>query len=243
MTDQLASMPDDWERALAVVAHPDDLEYGAAAAIAAWTATGRTVAYVMLSRGERGIDGLRPEEAAAIRELEQRASAAAVGVDSVEFLDHPDGLIEYGVALRRDIALRIRQHRPELLVTLNHHPMWTGGGWNSPDHRNTGTALLDAAGDAGNRWLFGADESDGPGPWGGVRYAAIASSPFPTHAVDVTATVKQGIASLEAHRAYLDGLGPDHPMRDARAFVERKVAAGARRFGGVPAISFELVEL
>ncbi|HEV2768097.1 MAG TPA: PIG-L family deacetylase, partial [Acidimicrobiales bacterium] len=100
--DDLVPLPDDWERALALVAHPDDLEYGTASAVARWTSEGRHVAYVMATRGEAGLGDVPPEEAAPLREQEQRNSAAVVGVDEIEFLDHPDGVVEYGLALRRD---------------------------------------------------------------------------------------------------------------------------------------------
>src|SRR5436190_1321946 len=80
---RLSPMPGKWQRALAIVAHPDDLEYGAAAAIAEWTAAGREITYVLVTRGEAGIDGLPPDECAAIREAEQRAGAAHVGVHTV----------------------------------------------------------------------------------------------------------------------------------------------------------------
>jgi len=59
----LAEMPTDWANALAVVAHPDDMEYGGAAAVARWTDEGRSVAYLLATRGEAGIDGMAPEEA------------------------------------------------------------------------------------------------------------------------------------------------------------------------------------
>lgn len=154
MTEQLEPMPDDWQRALAVVAHPDDLEYGCAAAVAGWTDGGREVAYLLASRGEAGIDTMEPAECAPLREREQRASAAVVGVSTVEFLDHKDGVIEYGTGLRRDIAAAIRRHRPELVITLNHRDTWGGTSWNTPDHRAVGRATLDAAADAGNRWIF-----------------------------------------------------------------------------------------
>src|SRR5687767_2858877 len=104
------------ERVLAVVAHPDDLEYGAAALVARWTAAGAEVVYLLASRGEAGIDGLPPEESSRVRTEEQIASARVVGVSTVEFLDHPDGTIEYGLALRRDLALAIRRHRPTTLL-------------------------------------------------------------------------------------------------------------------------------
>src|SRR3954467_15112901 len=110
-------LPDDWERALVVAAHPDDIEYGCAAAVAVWTAAGKEVHYLLATRGEAGIAGLPPAEAAPLREEEERRSAAVVGVSEVEFLDHRDGVLEFGPALRRDLAAAIRRHRPELLVT------------------------------------------------------------------------------------------------------------------------------
>src|SRR5690606_23213060 len=167
VTEQLAPMPEDWQRALAVVAHPDALEYGAAAAIAAWTDAGKEVAYLLATRGEAGIDGISPAEAAPLREREQIASAAVVGVTTVEFLDHRDGVIEYGPALRRDIAAAIRRHRPELVVTLNHRDTFGDTFWNTPDHKAVGRATLDAAADAGNRWIFPELVEQGLQPWGG----------------------------------------------------------------------------
>lgn len=109
---------------LAIVAHPDDLEYGAAAAVAKWTSAGSRVSYLLVTRGEAGIDGMAPAQAAPVREREQRASAAVVGVSSVEFLDHPDGTVEYGLALREDLALAIRRHRPDTLLLFNHRDNW-----------------------------------------------------------------------------------------------------------------------
>src|SRR5690349_20265901 len=97
-------LPEDWDRAVAVVAHPDDLEYGLASAVARWTAQGKEISYVLATRGEAGIDGLPPDQVGPLREDEERRSAAVVGVSSVEFLGHADGLVEYGVPLRRDLA-------------------------------------------------------------------------------------------------------------------------------------------
>lgn len=237
--DQLEPMPHDWTRALAVAAHPDDLEYGAAAAIAAWTAAGKDVRYLLVTRGEAGIDTIPPAECGPLREAEQRAAAAEVGVSEVEFLDHPDGVIEYGLALRRDLAAAIRRHRPELVIAGNLHDTWPGGGWNSPDHRHVGRATLDAVGDAGNRWIFPELAEQGLAPWSGVRYVAIGSSPQATHAVDVTGSLDRAVASLEAHRAYLAALG-DHPMASAREFLEWMADLVAPSFGDRRAAAFEL---
>src|SRR3954463_11471865 len=110
-------MPDDWQRALVVAAHPDDIEYGIAAAVSAWTAAGKEVHYLLATRGEAGMAGVPPKEAGPWREEEERRSAAVVGVTEVEFLDHSDGTLVAGPELRRDIAAAIRRHRPELVVT------------------------------------------------------------------------------------------------------------------------------
>lgn len=236
----LRPMPEDWQRALAVVAHPDDVEYGTAAAVAAWTAAGRRVAYLLVTRGEAGIDTLTPAEAGPVREREQRTSAALVGVDQVDFLDHPDGVIEATIALRRDLARVIRGHRPELVITLNHHDTWGPGSWNSADHRAVGRSVLDAVADAGNRWIFPELLDEGLQPWSGVRWVAVAGSPQPTHAVDVTDTLKRGIASLAEHRTYLAALDDRPPEEQARGFYSSVAAAGAARFGGRPAVTFEL---
>lgn len=238
----LGAMPEDWQRALAIVAHPDDLEYGASAAVAEWTEQGKEIAYLLVTRGEAGIDGIAPAECASLREGEQRASAAAVGVDAVEFLDHRDGVIEYGPALRRDLAAVIRRYRPELVLTMNHREHFGDrGALNSPDHRAVGQAAIDAAGDAGNRWIFTEQLAEGGlEPWGGVRWVAVAASPEATHAQAVgEESLTRAVRSLVSHRAYLEGLGAD-PEEYATELVRGSAGAAADDFGGRPCVPFEL---
>src|SRR5436190_19893754 len=98
--EELPPLPDDWTRALCVAAHPDDLEYGAAAAVAVWTAAGREVAYLLVTRGEAGIADLAPEQAGPLREEAERHSAAVVGVHDGRLLDHRDGAVTEGLDLR-----------------------------------------------------------------------------------------------------------------------------------------------
>lgn len=240
---QLAPMPQQWRRALAIVAHPDDMEYGAAGAVAEWTAAGRKVSYLLVTRGEAGIDHLAPEESRRVREAEQRASAAVVGVDRVEFLDHPDGVVQEGVALRRDLAAAVRRHRPELLLTLTGRDTWGQGWWNTPDHRAVGRAVLDAAGDAGNRWIFPEQLTGDEAlePWDGVRWVAAAGSHRPTHAVEISErSLERAIASLAEHRAYVTGLGHDDPAQYARRLLTDTVARVAERHGLRRAVTFEV---
>ena len=234
--DDFAAFPDDWERALVAVAHPDDMEYGGAAAVAAWTDAGKHVAYLLATRGEAGIDGLGPAEAAVVREAEQRDSAAVVGVDVVEFLDHPDGTIEYGLPLRHDLAAAIRRHRPDVVLTVNHRETYGGQYLNMADHKAVGQATIDAIRDAANRWVFTDLRDGGLEPWSGVRHLGIVGSPHPTHAVDVTDAFDRGVESLRRHAAYLAGLGSDDPEPFLRSMAE----GAAARFGGRLAVSFEL---
>ena len=239
-SDVLSPLPEDWERAVAVVAHPDDIEYGVASAVARWTAQGKSVVYVLVTSGEAGIDSMSPERAKPLREQEERTGAAVVGVDRVEFLGYPDGTIEYGLDLRNDIARAIRSHRPEALITLNHHATWGGRSFNMADHRAVGLAVLDAARDAANRWVFVDQIEQGYEPWNGVRMVCIGASPYPTHAVDVSGYLDKGVESLQAHRAYIEGLGGAF---DARAFLESSAAATGRRLGCEHAVGFEVVDL
>jgi len=215
----LLPLPDDWSRALAIAAHPDDLEYGVAAAVAAWTDAGKEVAYLLVTRGEAGIDGLDPVEAAPVREEEERRSAAVVGVHDVRFLGHRDGVVVDGPELRRDLAREIRRFRPDLVVTLNHHDTFGPGVWNSADHRAVGRAAIDAVGDAGNRWIFTELTDEGLAPWGAVRRVAVAASSRPTHVVEVGAYRERAVASLAEHRAYLSALDARPVEEQARDVV------------------------
>ena len=237
--DDLLEMPTDWSTCLAVVPHPDDMEYGASAAVAAWTDAGKTVGYLLVTRGEAGIDDLDPVEAAPLRAAEQRAACDAVGVETLEFLDFPDGTLESGLPLRRSIAAAIRRHHPELIVTVNHRETYPGGGLNMSDHRVTGQAVLDAVRDAANRWVFTDLVDDDLQPWGGVRWVAMSGSPQSTHAVDITDSFDRGVASLAAHRRYLASLGAG-PMSDAASFLRTVATQTGERFGGRLATSFEL---
>ena len=231
----LPSLPEDWERALCIAAHPDDLEYGTAAAVARWTSQGKQVTYLLATRGEAGIDGMDPAECGPLREEEERAGAREVGVDVVEFLDHRDGVVEYGLPLRRDLAAAIRRHRPEVVVGGAFDVRMVGGMTNQADHRAVGLATIDAARDAGNRWVF---PELGLEPWGGVRYVCLGGTPSPTHGVDVTGFVERGIASLAAHKAYMDGLGDG--SFDPAAFLTWAAKAAGPALGTGSAVLFDV---
>jgi LmbE family N-acetylglucosaminyl deacetylase len=236
MDERLPALPEDWERCLAVAAHPDDIEYGTASAVARWTAQGKQVSYLLATRGEAGIDAMHPDEAAPLREEEERAGAREVGVTVVEFLDYLDGVVEYGLDLRRDIVRAIRRHRPEVILSGDFAVRMVGGITNQADHRAVGLAALDAARDAGNRWIFPELADEGLSPWGGVRFVCLAGAGQPTHGVDVTGEpLRRGIASLAAHAEYTKGLG-------AAGFEPGPFLTWAARQGG-PALGVEAAVL
>jgi LmbE family N-acetylglucosaminyl deacetylase len=230
--------PDDWQTALCIAAHPDDLEYGTAGAVAAWTRAGKAVTYLLVTSGEAGIDGLDPAECGPLREAEERAGAAEVGVESVEFLGYPDGVVEYGLPLRRDIARVIRRRRPDLVVAPNPDPRPAWGGFDYADHRAVGAAAVDGIRDAGNRWVFRELLDEGLEPWN-ARYTALAMSPRADHAVDVTDTIEASIASLNAHGRYLAGLGDNAP--DVDGMLREFASMVGRRFGGGLAVAYEIL--
>jgi LmbE family N-acetylglucosaminyl deacetylase len=233
--DRLSVLPDDWSSGLAIVAHPDDLEYGAASAIAKWTDSGKTIHYLLVTRGEAGL-AIPPAEAGMLREAEERASAAVVGVDVVEFLDHADGVVENNLALRRDLSRAIRRHRPDVVIGTNFRDSWGGPSFNMADHRHVGEATLDAIRDAANPWIFPELLEEGHDPWDGVTMACFNASPQATHFVDIEDWLDHGIASLEEHKAYLDHVGTD-----ARQMLTEFAEMAGIRAGVARAVVFEVI--
>jgi LmbE family N-acetylglucosaminyl deacetylase len=228
-------MPEDWDRAVAVVAHPDDLEYGAAAAVARWTGQGKKVSYLLATRGEAGIAGMNPAEVGPLRVAEEERGAAVVGVTDVNFLDHADGIVEYGLPLRRDLAAAFRRLQPEVVITMSFDLTWSEEGpVNHADHRAVGLAVLDACRDAANEWVF----PDAGPQCKTIRDAYVVTTGNPTHFVDVTDTIEAGVASLREHRAYLEGLGgdfdPDEFLRNLAGYsgmaADVEYAVAMRRY-------------
>lgn len=230
---------DGIERALCVVAHPDDVEYGTSAAMAAWIDRGVDVHYLLLTSGEAGMQ--RPtEEVGPLRAKEQQAACDAVGVTSLEILDFPDGMLEYSLSMRKAIARVIRRIRPNAVLTMTWdvEPSW---GLNQADHRAAGLAAADAVRDADNTWVFGELATDeGLEKWG-ADWLLVGGVKEPTHFVDVTGDpLERGIASLEAHAEYLAAL-EDHPA--PRDMLTEISAQSGRDCGVANAITFRAYQV
>ncbi|MGO9296746.1 MAG: PIG-L deacetylase family protein [Streptosporangiaceae bacterium] len=197
-------------RILAITAHPDDIDFGAAGTVAQWTAAGLEEIYCIVTDGDAG--GSDPSvsrpDMAALRRVEQTAAAKQVGVYDLRFLGYPDGRVEPTLELRRDLARVIRQLRPDRVVCPSPERNYARTGASHPDHRAVGSAALDAVyPDARNPFAFPellADE--GLEPWT-VREVWVSASPMPDHYVDITDTFGRKIAALRAHESQISDPG------------------------------------
>jgi LmbE family N-acetylglucosaminyl deacetylase len=206
----MADVLDDAEvaRILAIVAHPDDVDFAAAGTVARWTDAGIAVTYCVVTDGDAGGSDVNfpREEVPALRRAEQIAAAKFVGVHDVRFLGYPDGRVEATLELRRDLARMIRQVRPDRVLCPSPERDYVRMGISHPDHRAVGSAALDAVyPDARNPFAFPELRNDeGLAAWK-VREVWIAGSPAPNHFVDVTATFGRKAAALRAHESQTGG--------------------------------------
>lgn len=216
--------PSPIKRMLCVVAHPDDMEYGASAAVAELTNNGVDVAYLLLTEGEAGIRDMPPQKTAALRYQEQREACQEVGVNELTVLNFPDGLVEAGQPTRKAIAEEIRRYKPDtvMITTWELEVPW---GLNHVDHRNTAMATIDAIRDADNPWLFTELREQGLEPWG-VDRLIVTGVNAPTHAIEVSRpSVEKAVCSLKAHKVYLESL-TDH-WDPAEGIPETLMSGGA----------------
>ncbi len=185
------------------MAHPDDVDFGAAGTVATWTDAGHEVTYCIVTNGDAG--GSDPSvsrsDMAVLRQAEQRAAAKCVGVEDVRYLGYPDGQVEPTLALRRDIARVIRQVRPDRVVCPSPERNYTRLPVSHPDHRAVGSAALDAVyPDARNPFAFPELAQEGLEAWT-VGEVWISGSPQPNRFVDITDTFSRKIAALRAHES------------------------------------------
>jgi LmbE family N-acetylglucosaminyl deacetylase len=196
----------DISRILVIVAHPDDVDFGAAGTIAGWTEAGLEVSYCLVTNGDAG--GSDPSvsraEMATLRQAEQTAAAKQVGVHDLHFLGYPDGRVEATIGLRRDLTRVIRLLRPDRVVCPSPDRNYARTGASHPDHRAVGAASLDAVyPDARNQFAFPellADEK--LEPWT-VREVWVSGSPTPNHYVDITDTFDRKVAALRSHASQI----------------------------------------
>lgn len=211
-----ASALRDVKRVLGVFAHPDDVDFGAAGTVATWIAEGLQVGYVLVTRGDAGGFDDTPREAMpALREAEQRAAAAALGIEDIEFFDgYADGTLTPSIELRRDITAAIRRFRPDRVLTTSPLRRWERiAGPSHPDHLAVGEATTCAIyPDARNPFAHPDLAAQGLSPWV-VREVWYLGGPNPDHLVDVTDTYPAKLAALQRHASQISHFDVDAVLR------------------------------
>jgi LmbE family N-acetylglucosaminyl deacetylase len=197
------------ERALVVISHPDDAEFGAAATIARLTRSGVRVDYVVTTDGSKGTEDpeVTPAQLAATRIAEQRAAADILGVGEIVHLGYPDGYLAPALKLRRDVTRQIRRFRPDLVITqnpqrrLDHNP-YIG----HPDHLATGEATLASVYPAARDHLHFPElwTEEHLEPWK-VRQVLLMGVEEPNLWLDVADTFEIGLQAILAHTSQMDG--------------------------------------
>ncbi|GLH97991.1 PIG-L deacetylase family protein [Phytohabitans aurantiacus] len=210
----------DVRRVLAVFAHPDDVDFGSAGTVASWIEAGIEVTYLIATRGDAGgFDDTPRDQMPLLREKEQRAAAAAVGVEHVEFLDgYADGTVTPSLALRRDITAAIRRWRPDRVLTSSPLRRWERiAGPSHPDHLAVGEATTCAIyPDARNPFAHPELLREGLEPWV-VREIWYSGGPDPDHIVDVTEAYPRKLAALREHVSQTAHLDLDGVLRTRMA--------------------------
>lgn len=237
----MANVLTDVSRALVVAAHPDDIDFGAAATIAGWVDAGIEVRYCLVTRGDAGgYDDTPRDQMPALREAEQRAAAAEVGVEDLVFLGYPDGQVYVTHELRLDLTRQIRAFRPDRVLTHSPQRNWERIGISHPDHLAVGEATLCAVyPDARNRFAHpDLLATEGLDAWT-VREVWLTGGPQANHVVDVTDTVEAKIAALRRH------VSQTGHMTDLAGMVRGWLSMGATRAGlpeGRLAESFQVLD-
>jgi LmbE family N-acetylglucosaminyl deacetylase len=237
-------MPDDKlptpDRVLVVAAHPDDIEFGAAGTVARWVTEGAAVRYLIVTRGDKGSDDPEADIPALIRlrEAEQRAAAAELGVEGVDFLDEPDGQVEPSLALRERITHAIRSFRPEVVMTHDPTVLFVNNEWvNHPDHRAVGQVTVDAVFPTARDPLnFRQHLDDGLEAWK-VAELYLWSTNEANQLVDIGATIERKVASLAHHASQF------RHFEDVARWVRRRSEELGERAGYRAAEGFRRVTL
>jgi LmbE family N-acetylglucosaminyl deacetylase len=231
--------------ALAIGAHPDDVEFGCGATLAKWAAAGCVVHHLVCTDGSKGTWNPDQDliELVAQRHDEQRAAAKALGATGeVVFLDWPDGELESGLRQRWQVAYWIRRLRPE--VVLGHDP------WKRyrlhPDHRHAGFLAVDGVVAARDPHFFPEQEIAHHRPAALLLFEA--DVPDHVELADDEAAARK-LAALEAHRSQLlstmgvdlDSDEGETQLSDFRSRVRQRLVAHGQIAGVVQAEAFKAV--
>lgn len=205
------------ESALAIFAHPDDIEFSCAGTLARWAQAGARIYYLLCTSGEVGIAerDMTRQKAIEVREREQRAAAEIVGAEEVIFLREPDGMLQPTVELRKKLVREIRRIRPEVVICGDPTVVWAGDSYiNHPDHRAAATAALDATFPAaGQPHLFEELAADGLRAHK-PRKVYVAGWSQTDQFVNIETTIDRKIEALRAHKSQMRDWDPEPRIRE-----------------------------
>jgi LmbE family N-acetylglucosaminyl deacetylase len=199
---------------MAIMAHPDDIDFGSSGSIAKWCSEGWTVYYVLTTSGDKGTHepGLTSQELAALREEEQRHAARVLGVKDVIFLGYEDGFVGTDAEIRERLVRLFRVYKPDVVLT------WDGfrPSFNHNDHRNTGIAVRDALFPAvRDRLYFPQHAEAGLGEWR-VNEILLVGSSDPNYFVDVSGFIERKADAILAHASQVQSHDRDALIKQMR---------------------------
>lgn len=222
------------ESAMAIVAHPDDIEFSCVGTLARWAQAGARISYVLCTSGDVGIDepGMTRERAAAIREAEACQAAELAGAAEIIFLREPDGLLQPTLELRRRLVREIRRFRPEVVVTGDPTVVWAGNDYiNHPDHRAAATAALDATFPAAGQPNLFEELVDEGFKAHKPRKVYVTTWDEADIYVNIESTIDLKVAALRAHTSQMKDWDPEEMIREwAAARGQGKEMAYAEGF-------------
>lgn len=193
---------------LGIFAHPDDAEFTVAGSVALWASQGARIAYVIVTDGGAGSNDPNQSRAelVRIRQAEQTAACALLGVQEVLFLDYPDGVLEPTLDLRRDLTCIIRRLKPDRVVCGDPSVMFYGDGYiNHPDHRAAAEAALYAIfPSAPTRPIFPELLAEGLAPHQVKAVYMTSDAGHVNTYVDISSTIERKIAALRCHKSQVD---------------------------------------
>ncbi|NPV57251.1 MAG: PIG-L family deacetylase [Anaerolineae bacterium] len=209
---------------VAIMAHPDDIEFTCAGTLARWARAGCRVSYILCTSGDAGIDepGMTRARAADIRKEESHAAARLAGAAEVVFLDEPDGLLENTLALRKKLVRELRRLRPEVVMSGDPTVVITGDTYiNHPDHRAAATAAIDAVFPAiGQPLVFPELAEEGLHPHK-VRKVYLTGRSQHEVFISIDETIDVKIEALCAHKSQMRDWDPGDMIREWAAEAAR----------------------
>lgn len=204
--------------AMAIFAHPDDIEFGCAGTLARWAKSGTRVSYVLLTSGDVGIDDpeISKEETIRIRQKEAREAASIAGAEEIIFLGQPDGLLEATLEVRKLIVREIRRFKPEVVVCGDPTVTLPSETYiNHPDHRAAAIAAIDAVFPAsGQPTLFSEIETEEGFTAHKPRKVFIQTWSEGSIYVNISETIDLKIDALRAHKSQMNGWDPGEMIRE-----------------------------